>query len=40
MIEAHNMDKVGINLFTFENDPVALEVHVYVVTQFSGTPTE
>ncbi|KAI8343633.1 NUDIX hydrolase domain-like protein [Chlamydoabsidia padenii] len=40
MIEAQDMDKIGLNLFTFENDPVALEVHVYKVTRFTGTPTE
>ncbi|CAO3594449.1 unnamed protein product [Absidia cylindrospora] len=40
MIEAQDMDKIGINFFTFEDDPVGLEVHVYRVTQFNGTPTE
>ncbi|KAI8148189.1 NUDIX hydrolase domain-like protein [Fennellomyces sp. T-0311] len=40
MIKALNMTKVGINLFTFENDPIALEVHVFRSTEYQGTPTE
>ena len=40
MIQAVDMDKIGINLFTFENDPVALEVHVFRSTEYKGTPTE
>ncbi|KAI9031605.1 NUDIX hydrolase domain-like protein [Phycomyces nitens] len=39
-INAKDMTKVGINLFSFENNPVAMEVHVYVVTAYDGTPTE
>ncbi|KAL0084734.1 NUDIX hydrolase domain-like protein [Phycomyces blakesleeanus] len=39
-ISARNMKKVGLNLFSFENNPVAMEVHVYVVTEYDGTPTE
>lgn len=40
MIKAEDMEKMGVNLFTFENDPVALEVHIYRFFQFSGEPTE
>ncbi|CAO3652253.1 unnamed protein product [Cunninghamella blakesleeana] len=40
MIKAEEMEKVGVNLFTFENDPMALEVHVYKFTRFTGEPTE
>ncbi|KAI7863097.1 NUDIX hydrolase domain-like protein [Spinellus fusiger] len=39
-LEAKDMKKVGLNLFTFENDPTALEVHVYIVTTYDGTPKE
>ncbi|GAA5811248.1 hypothetical protein MFLAVUS_004680 [Mucor flavus] len=39
-IEAIDMTKVGINMFTFENDPVGLEVHIYVTKEFKRTPTE
>ncbi|KAI8097225.1 NUDIX hydrolase domain-like protein [Halteromyces radiatus] len=40
MIKAQDMKKIGINFFTFEDDPVGLEVHVYFVTDYLGTPTE
>ncbi|KAG0175638.1 Nudix (Nucleoside diphosphate linked moiety X)-type motif 1 [Apophysomyces sp. BC1034] len=39
-VYVNDMQKVGINLFTFENNPVAMEVHIYRTTSFSGTPTE
>ncbi|KAF7723239.1 Nudix (Nucleoside diphosphate linked moiety X)-type motif 1 [Apophysomyces ossiformis] len=39
-IYANGLEKVGINLFTFENDPLAMEVHVYKTTSFDGIPTE
>jgi hypothetical protein len=34
------MNQVAINLFTFENDPIGLEVHIYVVESFKGEPVE
>ncbi|CAO3651315.1 unnamed protein product [Cunninghamella echinulata] len=40
MIKAENMEKMGVNLFTFEEDPIGLEVHVYRFFNFSGQPTE
>ncbi|ORZ00424.1 NUDIX hydrolase domain-like protein [Syncephalastrum racemosum] len=40
MIKAHHLERVGLNVFTFENDPVALEVHVFIATEYEGTPTE
>ncbi|CAO3700438.1 unnamed protein product [Rhizopus microsporus] len=39
-IEAIDMKKVAINLFTFEDDPVALETHIFVVESFKGEPIE
>ncbi|RCH88297.1 Nudix (Nucleoside diphosphate linked moiety X)-type motif 1 [Rhizopus azygosporus] len=39
-IEAIDMKKVAINLFTFEHDPVALETHIFVVESFKGEPIE
>ncbi|EIE91445.1 hypothetical protein G6F46_008928 [Rhizopus delemar] len=39
-IEALDMHQVAINLFTFENDPVGLQVHIYVVESFKGEPVE
>jgi hypothetical protein len=40
MIEADDMTKMAINMFSFENNPVGLEVHIYLTTSFKGTPTE
>lgn len=34
------MEKIGINMFTFENDPVGLETHIYITTCFKGIPQE
>jgi 8-oxo-dGTP diphosphatase / 2-hydroxy-dATP diphosphatase len=35
-----DMRKRGVITFHFENDPVALEVHFFSVSEFTGTPTE
>ncbi|ORX63037.1 hypothetical protein DM01DRAFT_1314786 [Hesseltinella vesiculosa] len=40
MVEAQNMIKVGLNMFTFEGDSVGLEVHVYLTTDYRGEPQE
>ncbi|KAI8062216.1 NUDIX hydrolase domain-like protein [Gongronella butleri] len=40
MVEAKDMIKVGINMFSFEGNRVGMEVHVYLVTQFDGEPQE
>jgi hypothetical protein len=40
MIEADDMTRMAINMFSFENDPVGLEVHIYLTTSYKGTPTE
>lgn len=39
-IEPMKMKEVGVLDFSFENDPKILEVHIYKVTEFSGTPAE
>lgn len=39
-IESKAYKKVGILNFSFENDPKVLEVHVFKVTDFEGSPTE
>ncbi|KAI8379073.1 NUDIX hydrolase domain-like protein [Radiomyces spectabilis] len=39
-IKAKDMKHVGINLFTFENNPIAMEVHVFVTLNYEGTPLE
>ncbi|GAN09398.1 7,8-dihydro-8-oxoguanine triphosphatase-like [Mucor ambiguus] len=39
-IEATDMERVGMLMFTFENDPVGLETHVFIATSYKGTPTE
>lgn len=39
-IEAVDMERVGMLMFTFEKDPVGLETHVFVTTAYKGTPTE
>lgn len=39
-IEAEEIEPAGILHFSFLNDPKILEVHVFKVTKFSGTPTE
>lgn len=40
MIRAKSLTKIAINVFTFENDPKALEVHIFIATEFEGVPTE
>ncbi|CDS11240.1 hypothetical protein LRAMOSA03503 [Lichtheimia ramosa] len=40
MIKADHLEKIGLNVFTFEESPVALEVHVFKGTTYQGTPTE
>ncbi|KAI7890681.1 NUDIX hydrolase domain-like protein [Mucor mucedo] len=39
-LEAVEMEKIGNNLFTFENDPVGLDVHIYTTTRYLGEPHE
>ena len=39
-IEATSMKKVGILNFSFQSDPKVLEVHVFKITDFVGTPAE
>ncbi len=39
-LEARALSKVGILEFSFESDPVVLEVHVFKVTDFFGEPVE
>jgi 8-oxo-dGTP pyrophosphatase MutT (NUDIX family) len=39
-VTTHNLDRVGMLLFTFANDPIALEVHVYSTVSYSGDPKE
>jgi 8-oxo-dGTP diphosphatase / 2-hydroxy-dATP diphosphatase len=39
-IEATTLEKVGVIDFTFENDPKELEVHIFKISDFSGTPEE
>lgn len=39
-VEALSMQKVGILDFSFENDPKILEVHIFKITEFDGSPTE
>ncbi|KAG1438258.1 hypothetical protein G6F56_012714 [Rhizopus delemar] len=34
------MTKVAVVLFTFENDPVGLQMHVFVTESFKGEPKE
>ncbi len=39
-IAVEAMEPAGILEFEFEGDPVILEVHIFRVTKFSGTPAE
>lgn len=39
-ITAHTLDKVGVFVFEFKDDPQLLEVHVFRTYNYSGTPTE
>lgn len=39
-IKAYKIEKRGIITFVFEDDPKELEVHIYIIKKFSGTPTE
>ncbi|KAJ2957248.1 hypothetical protein NQZ79_g7042 [Umbelopsis isabellina] len=39
-VTTDKLDRVGLLLFTFEKDPVALEVHVYVTKSYHGEPKE
>jgi ADP-ribose pyrophosphatase YjhB (NUDIX family) len=34
------LHRVGLLLFTFENDPIALEVHVFSTKTHNGEPKE
>lgn len=34
------MEKIGNNLFTFEDDPVGLDVHIYTTSLYKGEPHE
>lgn len=39
-VTTDKLDRVGLLLFTFENDPIALEVHVYATNSYRGEPKE
>jgi 8-oxo-dGTP diphosphatase/2-hydroxy-dATP diphosphatase len=39
-IEAIEIEKRGVLLFEFENNPEILEVHIFGVDKFDGQPTE
>jgi ADP-ribose pyrophosphatase YjhB (NUDIX family) len=39
-IEAIDLVRVGILMFTFENDPVGLETHIFTVKAYKGEPAE
>lgn len=39
-IEASALQKVGVLDFSFENDPKVLEVHVFKILDFTGSPVE
>lgn len=39
-IEAKTIKKVGVLEFSFENDPKILEVHIFKVPDFAGSPVE
>ncbi len=39
-IESKAHKKVGVLNFSFENDPKILEVHIFKVTDFEGSPVE
>lgn len=40
MIKTGHLEKIGLNVFTFEESPVALEVHIFKGKNYQGTPTE
>lgn len=35
-VEDHKLQKAGILLFMFENDPMALETHIYKAHEYHG----
>ncbi len=39
-VTVENLDKRGIIKFSFENDPVELEVHIFKAEAYSGEPRE
>lgn len=39
-LEAIDMEKIGMVLFSFEDDPVGLETHIYYTTRYTGVPHE
>lgn len=39
-LDAHEISKRGILYFEFENDPTLLEVHIYSIDHYEGTPEE
>ncbi|MDD3086277.1 MAG: 8-oxo-dGTP diphosphatase [Candidatus ainarchaeum sp.] len=39
-IKANKLQKRGILTFIFEGEEKELEVHIYIIKKFSGTPTE
>ncbi|KAI7902182.1 NUDIX hydrolase domain-like protein [Cokeromyces recurvatus] len=39
-IKAIDLKKVGILMFTFENNPIGLETHVYTTYSYEGIPKE
>jgi hypothetical protein len=39
-LEAIDLNRVGLLMFTFDDDPVGLETHVFTVTTYKGEPTE
>ncbi|KAI9319231.1 NUDIX hydrolase domain-like protein [Dichotomocladium elegans] len=39
-VKQGDMVKIGVNLFTFAEDPVALEVHIFRALTYDGIPTE
>ncbi|KAG2193696.1 hypothetical protein INT46_000133 [Mucor plumbeus] len=39
-IEAIDLERVGMLMFTFEKDLVGLETHIFVTTSYKGSPQE
>lgn len=39
-IEAIDLERVGMLMFTFEKDLVGLETHIFVTTLYKGSPQE
>src|SRR5262245_31356677 len=39
-IESKTLKEIGVLDFTFDNEEKVLEVHIFKVTDFSGTPVE